>query len=931
MDGRTYRAVLALIDSAPPESRVTLPLDQVEVRTKWWNSRKRTQAWAERYGGGLDRVQQLFKDSHDALEAERQREQAAREAQRESEIKAAKMDAERQKAEAEAALQRTRSRGIRWVAILALALAAVTLFTAYSAWQRYHEAEVKRVAALAIQTRFVASQSKRETTQGNTRAGILLALAALDRQKDLGHYIADPEMALYGALAAHIGETIIGEYDRDQPIEFNLAGRRLLTMSGNNIVILDPKGKPIATLAHETSVREAVFNEDGTRVATASRDGARIWDAGGTLSATLPHPAPVTGIMFSRDGSRVVTAADDNTARVWPVSGGDPVELPHEASLSSAKINGDGSLVVTVAGDKIVRVWDVATRAAKTFQHPDDVTFTAFSPDGARVITICRDRNVRLWNAKTMTNTAIWLHDNIVNSAVFSPDGTDVATATDDQTVRIWDATARPTPQTGLAGPPPASASAALRHEGNLKLVKFNKDGSKLITIADDKVVRLWSARGRKLATLQHKADVEDISFNTEETEILTASDGQLRSWSLQNALERRLMRADDVTSVTMNADGTRILGVSGSTRRLYVWDEHGKEVSAVLGVRGISVGPRLFIRRSLILTRLGNSLRLSDMGGRRIFETTGNLSTVSSDAARIVVQNDEERTLTFWSVSGEQVRAITHDKEVTRLVANRDGSRAATVARDGTVEIWSETGERIIELRPPARQASSKAERPRSAPERLVAFDAALTRILIVNHEDGVADVWDDQHNKAWSPPVNAPVRFAAFSPDGKSLLLGAGTTAQLHNVADERVVTLRHEGEVVQTEFSLDGSRILTISADKTVRLWKGRGDVVAVLRHDRAVRSALFSASGDRVVTIDADNTVRVWESRGRQIAEIPHDGRVSVSMDAGGKRLVTVASNEPRIFNLDKLDDLLAMAASLKLPPLTDDERKRYFVD
>jgi hypothetical protein len=69
-DGRTYRALLALIDSAPSGSRVMLPLDQVELRAKWWNSRKRTEAWAERYGGGLDRVQRLFEDSWDALKSQ---------------------------------------------------------------------------------------------------------------------------------------------------------------------------------------------------------------------------------------------------------------------------------------------------------------------------------------------------------------------------------------------------------------------------------------------------------------------------------------------------------------------------------------------------------------------------------------------------------------------------------------------------------------------------------------------------------------------------------------------------------------------------------------------------------------------------------------------------------------------------------------------
>jgi lipoprotein NlpI/energy-coupling factor transporter ATP-binding protein EcfA2 len=72
-DGRLYRALLALIETAGENEHVTLPLDQVESRTKWWRSRPRTAAWAERYGGRLPRVEQLFADSGAQLDADRAR------------------------------------------------------------------------------------------------------------------------------------------------------------------------------------------------------------------------------------------------------------------------------------------------------------------------------------------------------------------------------------------------------------------------------------------------------------------------------------------------------------------------------------------------------------------------------------------------------------------------------------------------------------------------------------------------------------------------------------------------------------------------------------------------------------------------------------------------------------------------------------------
>jgi hypothetical protein len=75
---QSFRA-LAEID---PEKRAirheggdvpTLPLSLVNERWKWWKARPRTAAWAARYGGDLDRVQQLFEASLAALGAEEAR------------------------------------------------------------------------------------------------------------------------------------------------------------------------------------------------------------------------------------------------------------------------------------------------------------------------------------------------------------------------------------------------------------------------------------------------------------------------------------------------------------------------------------------------------------------------------------------------------------------------------------------------------------------------------------------------------------------------------------------------------------------------------------------------------------------------------------------------------------------------------------------
>lgn len=77
-DAQIYRALLALLEGGG-----TLPLDQVAARWSWWNERLRTEAWAQRYGGKIERVRQLFRDSLAAVAAERERAAAAERAERE--------------------------------------------------------------------------------------------------------------------------------------------------------------------------------------------------------------------------------------------------------------------------------------------------------------------------------------------------------------------------------------------------------------------------------------------------------------------------------------------------------------------------------------------------------------------------------------------------------------------------------------------------------------------------------------------------------------------------------------------------------------------------------------------------------------------------------------------------------------------------------
>jgi WD40 repeat protein/biotin carboxyl carrier protein len=211
----------------------------------------------------------------------------------------------------------------------------------------------------------------------------------------------------------------------------------------------------------------------------------------------------------------------------------------------------------------------------KMIGHTGPITALAISPDGRLLASASEDRIVFLWNWPQGTRNMALAHSADVTAVAFAPNPGNaytLLTGSGNGQGQLWTV-----PAAGNARPQPLSQ----QHEGPIRAVAFNADGTYCATAGNDKRIGIWDVATGKLcywlhagnALSAHQGSVTSLRFCPDGSLVSAGRDNVVKVWSLTaNAgtlVRVHSGRTAEVAQLGVSADGQRILFDLGEEMRV--------------------------------------------------------------------------------------------------------------------------------------------------------------------------------------------------------------------------------------------------------------------------------------------------------------------------------------------------------------------------
>jgi len=253
------------------------------------------------------------------------------------------------------------------------------------------------------------------------------------------------------------------------------------------------------------------------------------------------------------------------------------------------------------------------------------------------------------------------------------------------------------------------------------------------------------------------------------------------------------------------------------------------------------------------------------------------------SQDGKILVTGTEKGLLTFWDAdSGKQIKALQFDGSIWELWLHPNG-RWLGMGRTKAVS--------IIDMEDMSEELSFTQE----GEVKAIAFDGDGAYMAFGTSKGNVS-VWKVMGNQTLAGPKhNGGVIDLEFSPDGKWLIsVGEDSTARgMLTAYGGQKYSVTHGDWVEDVTFGPDNSWFVTVSDDNTVRVLETEtGQEKLRMEQANFVQKVRVSKNGQWIATTGYDKTLRIWDSAsGAEVMQIPVEGiGSSIRFNRDATRLV-----------------------------------------
>jgi WD40 repeat protein len=583
---------------------------------------------------------------------------------------------------------------------------------------------------------------------------------------------------------------------------------------------------------------------------------------GGIRHELVGHEEFVLTVAFRPDGKHLATLGAEGMIRLWEIATGRPLRAidlgkriravdAADKDFTRLHWSPDGRRLAAALPDDQILIWDPETgRETTRIHHP--ATTLAWSPDGTRIASAhARSPGVRLWDARDGRSCGPTLGPTSrAWSLAWSPDGRRLAAASIDYEtspvrfeLNVWDATS-------------GERVVRVGHVGELRVVAFSPDGTRVATGGSEGIVRVFdAAAGRERAALFTGCmTVNGLAYSPDGRRLYAAGAGMggVKVFDPDREPRGRGIPGwlDQLGALTFDHEGQRVLGIAWEYGQLAAADpvdgsvarEHLLPVSDARrwprGDFAFSPDGRWVAAPS---RRDGTVVGVWDVVfGRPITTLRGSAGPVTA----VAFHPDG------WSLA---TAAVGPAGRATVTLCRLDSGRAIQTfeSESGAVEALAFSGD--------GRKLAAGGGR-KDGHGRVIVWDAKTGDVLGALNTGGV-------------------VRFVAFDPDGARLAIADFGETKIHlwDLAGGRSITSPGPFAVSCVGFTPDGNRIAALGYDGNIHLCDARtGDEVLVLRGfgGRATGSGAFtprmafSPDGRRIAAHDGiGQLLNIWDLRPR----------------------------------------------------------------